>query len=808
MILNYIKITLRYLWRNRLFTALNILGLSIGICACWTIFRIVDYEFSFDKKHPEGERIYQIVNRSIFEGEEGGFGGVPLGILPSLDVNIEGLESVAPVYSQYMLKVELLGSKGSNQTIEEPEHIIATLPSYFEMVPYQWLLGNPASALDAPDHVVLTESRARQYFPNLPIESIVHQSLTYYSMNDTVVRHISGVVKDLDYPSSFTAKEFYPVSKDDLASTVWMGMNSRNTLFVKVKENHGTKAVLDFINKKNEELTREFREKFKYEGWFEALSLQQKHFAAEYSGGERTANKNVLYGLIGIAFFLLTLAGINYINLTTAQLPQRSKEIGVRKTLGSSPRALTTHFMVETFAIVLFAFLLAVPLSFLFSKTFDEFIPEGLTKFDNYSAMIFFAVGLLSLITFFSALYPAWLITKVRTVNVLKGQGDKIRGARLSFRKALIIFQFVIAQVFIIGALIIGQQLQYTLQKDMGFNYEAVITANIPYKSLDRNVDPHLFKQKLEKYPEISAISLGHLPLNNSVWGNVLFFEKDTAKTQVSVNFKYGDEDYLDFYKFNLIAGRHAVPADSTNEYIVNEALVKAFGFENPQQAIGQLLYDAEQKAYPIVGVVADFHQHNFKSKIEPLVIVTSTDQLNSFNIKLSSSHPAQWNETIKSIEKEWKTIYPNSPFEFKFYDETIENLYETEQKTAKLITLATTVCIIISCLGLFGLATLTAFQRTKEIGVRKVLGASISGIVRLLSTDFVKLVLIAILIASPIAWWAMNRWLENFAYRIEIKWWMFVMAGILAVVIALLTVSSRAIKAAVANPVDSLRDE
>lgn len=243
-------------------------------------------------------------------------------------------------------------------------------------------------------------------------------------------------------------------------------------------------------------------------------------------------------------------------------------------------------------------------------------------------------------------------------------------------------------------------------------------------------------------------------------------------------------------------------------EYIVNETLTKAFGFNTPQEAVGQLLVDAENGSYPIAGVVADFHQHSFKSKIEPVLIGISKDQLNSINIKLSASNPGQWREAISLVETEWKTIYPNTPFEFQFYDETIGNLYESEKKTAKLITLATTVCIIISCLGLFGLATLTAFQRTKEIGIRKVLGASISGIVRLLSTDFVKLVLIAILIASPIAWWAMNKWLEDFAYRVEIQWWMFALAGIVALVIALVTVSSQAIKAAVVNPVDSLRDE
>lgn len=805
---NLIKITLRYLWRNRLFTMLNILGLSIGISACWVIFRIVDYEFSFNKKHSDAGQIYQVVNRAVFEGEESGFAGVPLGIYPSLNAGIEGLELAVPVYSQYIIKVDSPQPNGPDRSLDAPEHVIATLPAYFEMVPHHWLAGNMETAFAAPESIILTQSRAEQYFPGASAESIMGKSLIYYSPSDTISRTVSGVVKDLDYPSSFRGKEFYPVSKEDLASSVWSGMNSRNTLYVKVTEGHGTNAILDFINKKNDELTREFQETYKYKGWFESLPLGEKHFATEYSGGERTANRKVLYGLIGIASFLVILAGINYINLSTAQLPQRSREIGVRKTLGSGPRTLIFHFMLETFAIVLFAFLLSVPLSVLFIKSFNEFIPDGLNSFDNYFAWILFAVGLISLITLVSGLYPSWLITKVRTVEVLKGQTEQLGGAQLSFRKVLIVFQFVIAQVFIIAALIIGQQLNYTLNKDMGFSHEAVITTQIPFATSDKNVDPRLLKQALEKYPEISATSLGHLPLNNSMWGNVLFYGTDTVKTQVSVNFKYGDEDYLDFYKFKLLAGRNAVVSDSSREYIVNEALTKAFGFNTPQEAVGHLLSDAENESYPIVGVVADFHQHSFKSKIEPALIGVSNDQLNSINIKLSAAKPGQWREAISLVEKEWKIIYPNTPFEFKFYDETIGNLYESEKKSAKLITLATTVCVIISCLGLFGLATLTAFQRTKEIGIRKILGASISGIIRLLSTDFVKLVLIAIIIASPIAWWAMNKWLEDFAYRVEIEWWVFALAGAVALTIALLTVSSQAIKAAIVNPVDSLRDE
>src|SRR5690606_36633887 len=534
MILNYVKITLRYLWRNRLFTALNILGLSIGICACWVIFRIVDYEFSFDKKHPDGERIYQITNRAIFEGEESGFGGIPLAVYPALDQSIEGLELAVPVYHRYVVKVNAPQENAEPDLVfEEPENFTATTADYFKMVPYQWLIGDPRTALDAPDKIVLTESRALEYFPGASMESIARRSLTYYTMGDTVIRHISGVVKDLDYPSSFSSKEFVLVSKDDLTASNWSSMNSDNVLFVKVKNNKSLQSALDFINNKNEELTREFQEKYKFKNWFEALPLTEKHFESQYAGRDRTADKKVLYGLIGIAAFLLILAGINYINLSTSQLPQRSKEIGVRKTLGSNPRLLISHFLLETLVIVILAFLLSLPLSTLFIHTFTEFIPSGFNGFKNYSGIIVFVIGMLILITFILGIYPAWLITKIRTVEVLKGQTDKkIKGTRLTLRKSLIVFQFVVAQVFIISALIVGQQLKYSMSKDMGFNHDAIVTAGIPFKYADKDVDPFVLKQALEKYPEISMVSLGHLPMNNSRWGEVLFHATDTSKGQ------------------------------------------------------------------------------------------------------------------------------------------------------------------------------------------------------------------------------------------------------------------------------------
>ena len=807
MISNYIKTTLRHLWRNRLFTALNVLGLAIGISACWVVYRIVDYEMSFDQSHPDAERIYQIVGRFKADGQESGFGGVPLPLAPMLSEGISGVELVAPIYDQYIetLTVPAAGNLPEKK-VEDPR-VVATRAPYFDMVPYHWLAGSKQGALDAPNKVVLTESRAAEYFPGLKPDDILGKTLQY----DTVARTVTGVLADLDYPSSFEEKEFIMVPTVEWTSDNWIGSNSAHIVFIKTSPGTAIQPIVDFATNKRLEFAGELQKEYGFESWFDAIPLTEKHFAAEYATSSRSASMNVLYGLMGIGGFLLILACINYINLSTAQVPQRAKEIGVRKTLGGTPRTLIGNFLIETLAIAAAALLLAIPTTRLFMVVFPEFIPEGMQTFANPMGLALFLVALLFAITLAAGIYPAWLITKVRTVQVLKGHGEKmVVGARLNFRKALIVFQFVIAQVFIVSALIIGQQLNYTLNKDLGFSHDAVVNIGMPYRSdQGADVDPFIYKRALLQHAEIPAVALGHEPLNNNHWGTDFRYAADTGEVRVNMPRKYIDADYLNLYQLKLLAGTNIQQTDTLRDLLINDAARKALGFKTPEAAIGHRVSMGGRNSYPIVGVVADFHQKDFHVQIEPLALGATNvrSSLQTFNIKLPADRK-QWQKALSTMEQEWKAIYPNAPFEYEFNDERIANLYESEHRMAKLISLATGVTILVSCLGLFGLATLTAFQRTKEIGIRKVLGATVSGIVGLLSRDFIKLVLIAIIIASPIAWWAMNKWLEDFAYRIDIQWWMFAVAGMTAVVVALLTVSWQAIRAAVANPVDSLRDE
>lgn len=406
MLINYIKTTLRYLWRQRLFTMLNVLGLAIGISASWVIYRIVAYEFSFDKKQPESEQIFQVVSRAqnLSLGDMHGFAGVPRGLLPYLLDEVSGLKSVVPMYYRRSESAKINSNTDQELIIQGPEKQVNTLPAYFDMIGYTWLAGDPKTALTAPDQVVLTHSRAQRYFPNALPQEVLGKTIVY---NDTLSISVSGVVADLDYPNSFDAQEFFAVSAEDIANNNWGMMSSDDLLYVKLEKGGNLEPILDQLNATNTEHNKEFFEEYKYKTWYEFLPLAEKHFSTEFSAHTRVANKKVLFGLIGVAAFLLLLACINYINLSTAQMPQRAKEIGIRKTLGSTPAKLINRFLGETLMITTLSILLSILLSFLALRIFSDFIPEGMQDFVDYKAIAIFGILLIAVVTLFAGIYPA-----------------------------------------------------------------------------------------------------------------------------------------------------------------------------------------------------------------------------------------------------------------------------------------------------------------------------------------------------------------------------------------------------------------
>lgn len=816
MFANFIKLSLRHLWRQRLFTALNIVGLAVGISACWIVYLIVRHEFSFEEGIAGKDRIYHVVSRFIFDGKETGNAGAPTPMVDAMRSEVPGVEMVVPVQGNFVQKVTIpVGQDLPPLVFEMQKKVSSTTSQYFQLVPYQWLAGNPAD-FDMPGKVVLLSDRAANYFPNLTPDQVLGRSLAY---NDTLMATVAGVVAPLPFPSDFDAEEF--VSMGTLQPLhaknphAWAGVNSDKQIFFRIAPGADLAAMTATINRISSERAAEDMKRWGMDNhrWHLLQPLTAMHFEGDYADHHRKADMTILYSVMGVAAFLLLLACINFINLTTAQLPQRAKELGIRKTLGSGSRALIGQLLAETFLTGLLAVGLAFVLVRLFLRNFDEYIPEGMQGYPHVLQTLAFLLGLLVVISLLSGLYPGWLATKVQPARILRGQTVAVVGKqRVTLRKGLIVFQFTAAQLFMLAALVVGSQLHFVLHHDLGFHRDAVLTASVPIKVLMKDSDKgrcFTLSNELQHLPGVASVSLGEPPMTGSYSAN-FYHLMDNPSEQIQIARKYVDTSYLSLYDLKLLAGRNLYPSDTVREYLINATCAQALGFQQPSEALGHLLSEGPDgpAPAPIVGVLQDFHIKPFSEKIEPIVVMCDKESLSDFNIRLASARPEDWQDAIAAVGAVWSKIYPEEAFKPEFYDETVAKMYESELLMGRMINLTMAVAILISCLGLFGLATLTAFQRTKEVGVRKVLGASAASVVALLSKDFLKLVLLALVLAAPVAWWLMNKWLQGFAYRVEMSGWMVATVGATAVAVAFLTVSYQSLRAAFANPVKSLRSE
>ncbi|MBL7804116.1 MAG: ABC transporter permease [Saprospiraceae bacterium] len=805
----------RHLMRQKMFTALNILGLAVGMSACWIVYLVLRHELSFEKGIPERDRIYHVVSRFIFDGEESGNAGAPKPLYDALRDEVPGIDLCVPEQDIFVESVAIpMGEGIPPRIIEMQRRVVKTTGEYFQLVPYTWLAGNPAD-FNAPGKVVLTTERLHQYFPNMRPDQVLGRSFTY---NDTLLVTVCGVVENLDFPSDFNGLEFVTMGTfsplGQYHKMSWAGVNSNDQIFIKVSPGADVAQMEATINRISAERSAEGR---KFWGdnsrrWHVLQPLSDVHFNGDYVDNRRKANMTVLYGLMGVAGFLLLLACINFINLATAQMPQRARELGIRKTLGSGSSALIAQFLAETMLTGVFALGFALGLVYLFLKNFDDFIPEGVSAGGQLPQTLLFLAGLLIVVSLLAGLYPAWLATRVQPVRILRGQPMVAIGKqRVTLRKGLIVFQFTAAQLFMLGALVVGLQLRYVLTQDLGFNRDAILTASMPFKVQVKDTDNNrrfTLRDELLRLPGVAGVSLGQPPVSFSYSANVHELVGAPSPLEMQISRKFIDTSYIRLYGLKLLAGRNLMPSDTVTEYVINAACAQALGFKEPSEAIGRYLLEKEGTPVPIVGVISDFHSTTFMQKIEPMALMTDKSSLSDFNIKLAGKNPDDWPKVMAEIGAIWTKIYPEEAIEAKFYDETLAELYEQERQLARMINLIMAVAVLISCLGLFGLATLTAFQRTKEVGVRKVLGASAVSVVALLSKDFIRLVLIALVIAAPVAWWLMQQWLQTFAYRIDLHFWMIAAVGTGAVLLAFLTVSFQSIRAALADPVRSLRSE
>lgn len=816
MFKNYFLTAFRNFRRNKTFSIINILGLSIGISAALVIFLIVYYEYSFEHYVPQRQRVYRVVLDASFNGVKGHSAAVPAPMGEAMKKEVTGLENVFTLF-QFQGDATANVSVVNNNKAEKPvafkkqNNIVFAATSYFDVVPYQLLAGSGIASLKDPFKVILSESRAHTYFPGTPMNNIIGREIVY---NNDLRVTVSGIVKDMDEATMFTAREFISEPtimatdlKNHFMMTVWNDWMAYTQLFVKLQP-----------GKKKEEIEAQVQQMFKKYNThpspnsvlsYRLQPLSDIHFNSDYASfGVRLAARSTLYGLLAVAAFLLVLGCINFINLSTAHASQRAKEIGIRKTMGSSRKQLIIQFLSETLLITAIASVCSIVLTPLLLNVFSDFIPPGLElSLLAQPSLIVFLILLTLLVSFLSGIYPALVLSGYNPVRSLKNQAFTYSGETRNawIRKSLTVTQFVVAQFFIIGTIVVSKQIHYTLNMDMGFNKEAVITFDLPFDTVKTHSVTLL--RDISQVPGVAMASSGFMsPADAGVaFTNIQCKEKEDVKTNVQI--RWGDANFLKLYEVPVLAGRNVQIVDSFSEFVINETYAKILGFQRPADALkGHLLFNG--KTLPIVGVMKDFHDQSARSEIGAMVFAGGTG--NTFHIKLrpGGREGNVWPAAISKIEKLYNQQYPEAAFNYSFVDDKIASLYQSERNTSRLLMWATGLMVTISCLGLLGLVIYTTNRRKKEIGVRKVLGATVPAIVSTLSRDFIKLVVLAFVIAAPAAWWAVHKWLENYVYRTTISWWVFALTAMLIVLFSVITLGFQTIRAAVANPVESLRSE
>ncbi len=807
MISNYFKIAWRNIWKSKLFSAINIVSLAIGLSASFVIGMMIYHDFSFDKFHPDKDRIYRITSQ--FKSPEGvsGFTGVNVPLMHQMKEGFLGVEAASSffIFQPYQLIA-------NNSRYKDSEGAIFTDKTYFEIFQYEWLAGNK-DTLDQPNQVVLTQNKAEKYFPGTPLNKVIGETITY---NDSTIVDISGIVADFKENSDLIFDEFISLPtavQSNMKATVtnesWSSSNSNAQLFILVDEN----AKLSDLQQRLDELAKEHQNKeLAEDGMYTSFALQpldELHFSKYgiFGYGNNPSDKSVLIALLAIALFLLALGCINFINLNTAQATQRAKEIGIRKTLGSSKIQLVYQFLGETFLLTLLSGIVSIFFGYVLFKVFGEFFPTSFQyNLILQPQIIVGIVLLLAVVSLLAGTYPALILSQFKPVSVLKNR-IFFKSDKAGIRKFLTFFQFGIAQVFIIATLLVGKQIYFMMHKDLGFKSSEIAYFNFPDE--DGNLDKrYRLKNELENNPKIDHLSLGSAPpASYRMFGSKLTYTGDEGEVNVYFDQIFGDTNYLELYDIPLLAGRKPLN-DSIREYVINETLMNEMGMVDPKEVINKTIKIGE-KSYPVVGVMQDFNQRSLKAEIGPIAFMPDIYSSTQFSILSFTINPNNhFSQTMDDIRSEWKQLYPESDFKIEFMDETIASFYEKEQSLAKLLRWATGLSILISSLGLLGLVIYTIERKNKEIGIRKVLGATLFQLNTTLCKEFIAPILLAVVVAIPIAWYGLNKWLQNFEYRTDSNWWVFVCSAFLMVFVAVVVMGIKTIQAAMKNPAKSLRTE
>jgi len=802
MLKNYFKTAFRNFQRNKSYALINTLGLAVGIAACFLIFLVVQFESSFDNFHPKKNSIYRVGTQ--FHNQDGVSysAGVAFPVANGLRLDFPQIKKVASIYRN-----------GGQITIEDPgnqekklqeDNFYYAEPQFFNIFNFPFLSGDAKTALNDPNSAVLTQAIAEKYFGNW--KNAIGKTIKY---DNKTLFTVKGILQNVPHNSDFPLSVVVAYSALDNT-----GVKNNLNDWVSTFGQAYTFVVLppDLpVNKFNAEL-KSFAKKHKPAEYasdsFIAQPLSEIHYDDRFGNfTDHTFSHSLINVLSLIGIFLIVIACVNFINLATAQAVNRAKEVGVRKVLGSNRAQLAIQFLAETVLIVFVALLLATGIASITLPYLNHLLQVQMTmSFIANPAVILFVIATAILVTLLSGIYPAIILSGFNPITALKSKVTAKMVGGISLRRALVVLQFVIAQVLIIGMFVVVSQMNFFRNASLGFDKAAIVNVPVPGDSINHSKIDYLRNQLLAN-PNIKEVSFSFgSPSSDGNWNSDFKFNHSAKSTNFSANLKWADPDYFKTYHLQFVAGRPYYPSDTVREFVVNETLLKKLGITNPQDALGkQIDFWDGGKVGNIVGVIKDFNSYSLREPVAPVVLSTWKAVYQTINIKIK---PGTQKAVLPFIEKLWTSAYPDYVYDYKFLDKTIENFYKQEDQLSQLYTIFAGIAIFISCLGLYGLVSFMSAQRTKEVGIRKVLGASAQSIIYLLSKELTVLILIAFAISAPIAWYIMHQWLQNYTYRIPLGASIFILAIVSSVVIAWITVAYRAIKAAMANPVKSLRTE
>jgi len=808
MLKNYITIALRNISRNKAYSAINIFGLSLGVACCLLLALYIEDEFSVDRHLADGDNVYRIVTHfdSNVVLDEAASCSPPIAMTAKDE--IPEIVSAARLISPPGVGESLI--KYEDNIFYEPDGFLAD-STVFDVLTYTLTEGNPKKALVDANSVVISQTMAKKLFGNSPA---LNKIISISQASPAVDFRVTGVFKDGDkshimphfLTSMSSTTEWAKYMRSEDAQGEWAGQNFVPS-YLKLSPGHDLK---DVEKKLNEVLLRHGAEDMKALGIPKTLSLERAKDVYLYSSVGQSPHIVYIYIIASIAAFILLIACINFMNLSTAKATKRAGEIGLRKAMGAFRSSLIGQILGEAMVIVVISILISLVMVQLSLPIFNAVTEKNISFNSGNAAYVIGALAALTVVTgLLAGSYPAFYLSSFQPAQVLKGK-TVVHGGSGLLRQSLVVFQFMIAIALVCGMLIIGSQLRYIENKDLGFNSDAVIV--LPMRSGNALKNAKALQIELQRVAHVKKVSSASYVPGSQMWSDFLMYAQggnmDNAVDHLNNHVGPGFTEILDL---KIIAGRtfsDDTAQEKDGNLILNRTGAKALGFE-PEKAIGQELFTEWQgvkHTFQVIGVMEDYHQNTLKEKIKPLLF--QLFEKRSPDYVLLKTDTRYFKETIADVEKVWKTMIDDTPFEYTFLDDSIRKNYEDDRKVSAIITSFTLLAMLISCLGLYGLSTFMAERRFKEIGVRKVLGADVRQIVTLMSKEFMKLVLIAFVIAVPLAWYAMSRWLEGFEYKTTINVLIFVYSGLAALVIALATVSFESIKAAIANPVKALRNE